>query len=175
MAARSDDLAEPAAMIPADFSDGHAFHAREELQQAWRKLSTMDGLVNLAFDVEQGHRVHQPGDAAVSTVVQLVEVAHGGNANDLGLSGLVPRIGDLGQHPPNVVVVDALDRPGQQAARPTRERAPVQLLRVRAGPRPRGHVRLNGLTERGTGVAHLTLPGHQLERQHTQVVVDQVP
>jgi hypothetical protein len=62
-----------AAMIPADFNDGHAFHAREELQRAWRELSTMDAFVSLALDMERTHRVNQPGDPVVSTVVQLVE------------------------------------------------------------------------------------------------------
>ncbi|XVV00137.1 hypothetical protein ACQPW3_22035 [Actinosynnema sp. CA-248983] len=101
LAARSDDLVEPAAMIPADFNDGHAFHAREELQQAWRELSTLDGFVSLALDVERTHRVHQPGDPAVSIVVQLVEdpIAHGGNANGLGLSGLGwPTLPEDGRH-----------------------------------------------------------------------------
>ncbi|MFD0204316.1 MULTISPECIES: hypothetical protein [Saccharothrix] len=101
LAARSDDLAELARMIPADFNDGHAFHAREELQQAWRELSTMDAFVSLALDVERTHRVNQPGDPAVSTVVQLVEdpITHGGNANDLGLTGLGwPTLPDDGRH-----------------------------------------------------------------------------
>lgn len=101
LSARSDDLAELAAIIPADFNDGHAFHAREELQQAWRELSTLDGLVSLAFDVERTYRVPQPGDLIVSTVVQLVEdpIAHGGNSNDLGFSRLGwPTLPEDGRH-----------------------------------------------------------------------------
>jgi hypothetical protein len=91
LSSHSDRLRELAALIPADFTDAHAFHARDEMQQAWRELATLADLVALACDVERTDpSLKAYGVRPLPLVLKIVEdpIAHGGTSRDLGLSSV---------------------------------------------------------------------------------------